>query len=207
MNVGESVRLAIDDGNAGKLDSAMLHACNAVDGTAGKLFPGKGVGKRFKRLLRDNFDILGPMGMPGIDLMATRFPVQVLKPDAPRGGVDIADIIYGIHRCCHAHGDELPQGFELVPDALRGQGATSMIAMRGKLAISDRMIYALLGIAVFNPINIGQIVPPGYSLLIGSLHHFDIGRWWGQRDLVSKICTIESPSTLRIDFNEWNENN
>jgi hypothetical protein len=37
MNVGESVRKAIDDWEHGELEAAMLHACNAVDGTAKKL--------------------------------------------------------------------------------------------------------------------------------------------------------------------------
>ena len=36
MNVGNSVRKAIDDWELGELESAMLHACNAVDGTAKK---------------------------------------------------------------------------------------------------------------------------------------------------------------------------
>lgn len=36
MNVGNSVRRAIDEFEAGELDSAVLHASNAVDGTARK---------------------------------------------------------------------------------------------------------------------------------------------------------------------------
>lgn len=34
MNVGNSVRKAIDDWGSGEQDAAMLHVCNAVDGTA-----------------------------------------------------------------------------------------------------------------------------------------------------------------------------
>jgi hypothetical protein len=83
MNVGNSVRKAIDDWELRELEAAMLHACNTVDGTAKKLYPTLGSNKRFTRLLRENYGILGPMGMPGIDLAETRFPVSVPRPTAP----------------------------------------------------------------------------------------------------------------------------
>jgi hypothetical protein len=38
MDVGNSVRKSIDDWKSGDLDAAMLHACNAVDGTARKAY-------------------------------------------------------------------------------------------------------------------------------------------------------------------------
>jgi hypothetical protein len=46
MNVGDSVRKAIDDWEQGELESSMLHACNAVDGTAKKLYPLLGSNER-----------------------------------------------------------------------------------------------------------------------------------------------------------------
>ena len=49
----------------------MLHACNAVDGTAKKAYPafGKLQNKlRFTTMLRDNYGVFGPMAAPGIDL-------------------------------------------------------------------------------------------------------------------------------------------
>ena len=39
MNVGNSVRVAINDWEQGETEAAVLHACNAVDGTAAKTFP------------------------------------------------------------------------------------------------------------------------------------------------------------------------
>lgn len=113
MDVGNSVRKAIDDWSMGDLEPAMLHACNAIDGTAKKAYPNVGNNERFTRLLRDNYSILGPMGAPGIDLVEIRFPVTLKNPKAPGGKPDIADVIYGVHRCTHGHGDEIPDGFEL----------------------------------------------------------------------------------------------
>ena len=80
MKIGESVRKSIDDWEQRDLDSAMLHACNAVDGTAKKRYPNAAGSKaRFTKLLRENYPILGPMGMPGINLIDTRFAVQVTR--------------------------------------------------------------------------------------------------------------------------------
>jgi hypothetical protein len=117
MNVGSSVRMAIKDWESGELDSAMLHACNAVDGTAAKVYPTLGSNPRFTGLLRENYDVFGPMAAPGINVWETRFPVKVARPKADGGLPDIADVVYGIHRCTHGHGNELPDGFELLRDA------------------------------------------------------------------------------------------
>ncbi|PYK80880.1 MAG: hypothetical protein DME38_01920 [Verrucomicrobia bacterium] len=84
MNVGNSVRKAIDDWERGETDAAMSHACNAVDGTAKKVYPSLGSNARFTRLLRDNYAILGPLGMPGINLVerALRSKLNGRKPQA-----------------------------------------------------------------------------------------------------------------------------
>ncbi len=72
MEVGKSVSKAIADRLMGDMESAMLHACNAVDGTAKKMYPNLGVGARFRKLLRENYvGILEPM-MPGINLARLR---------------------------------------------------------------------------------------------------------------------------------------
>lgn len=79
MKVADSVRLSIDEVGRGNTDAAVLHACNAVDGTARKRYPLLGSRQRFETFLRDQYWILGPMVLPGIDLR-TRF-VSV-----PQGG-------------------------------------------------------------------------------------------------------------------------
>jgi hypothetical protein len=66
VNVGNSVRRAIDAWEHGEFEEAMLHACNAVDGTAGKLYRKLDNKQRFTRTLREDYAILGAMGAPGI---------------------------------------------------------------------------------------------------------------------------------------------
>jgi hypothetical protein len=170
MKVGDSVRKAILDWEQGDLESAMLHACNAVDGTAKKVY-GQQIGNkdRFTRVLRENYGILGPMGMPNINVVDQRFPITIHKPTAPGGQPDLADVIYAIHRCHHGHGDELPDGFELIPDLAGVPGLTRITVdlEHGKLQLSDRIIFGLIAVAVLSPVNRDQKVPDGFHLTYG----------------------------------------
>jgi hypothetical protein len=206
MIVGQSVRHAIDDWEQRKLESAMLHACNAVDGTAGKLYPACGNKERFTRTLRENYGISGPMGAPGIDLIQTRFPVNVKGPTAPDGKPDLADVLYGIHRCCHAHGDELPDGFELLLDAAGPKRITHMLIERGKVRLSDRVIFGLLAVAVLSPANRDQAIKEldGYFLTFGESAKLVINEWWGRANEFPAIVAQDQTPQVKLDFRNWN---
>jgi len=203
MNVGNSIRKAIDDWEKGEYEAAMLHACNAIDGTAKKLYPKLGSNARFTKLLRENYSILGPMGMPGIDIVQTRFPVAVERPKAPGGEPDLADVIYGIHRCTHGHGDELPDGFELIPDADGQVRLTRLMVKKGVARLSDRMIFALIAVAVLSPVNIGQVVPDGYYLTYGASERLIINEWWGRANDFLAIIAKETMPLVKLDFGDW----
>lgn len=203
MNVGGSVRKSIDDWEAGELDSAMMHACNAVDGTANKLYPTLRNNVRFTQFLRDNYSILGPMGAPGVNLIETRFPVSVNHPKAPGGKPDLADVIYGIHRCSHSHGDELPDGFELIPDAGGPARLTRIKIGRGTIRLSDRIIFGLIAVAVLSPANIDQSVPDGYYLTFGADSKLIINEWWGRVTDFPAIVASDPMPLVTLDFAEW----
>jgi len=202
MNVGNSVRKAIADWELGELDSAMLHACNAIDGTAKKLFPKLCSNARFTRLLRESYDILGPMGAPGIDLERTRWPVKLQRPKATGGQPDFADVIYGIHRCSHGHGEELPDGFELLRDAAGPPRLTRMQIEKGKVQMRDRVIFGLLAVAVLSPVNVGQGVPDGCYLTFAQTK-LPINEWWGRATDFASIVATDPVPKVKLDFNEW----
>jgi hypothetical protein len=206
MIVGRSVRKAIDDWQHGDLEAAMLHACAAVDGTATKLYPTERTSKRrFTRALRENYGILGPMGAPGIDLVKTRFPVAVKRPTAPDGKPDLADVIYGIHRCCHAHGDQLPDGFELLRDAAGPKRLTRIGIERGKIRLSDRVIFGLLAVAVLSPANRDQALNEleGYYLIFGESAKLVINEWWGRANEFPAIVAQDPTPQVKFDFRNW----
>ncbi|MEQ1776016.1 MAG: hypothetical protein ABL891_19745 [Burkholderiales bacterium] len=203
MNVGDSVRKSIDDWESGEHDSAMLHACNAIDGTAKKIYSAPGSNARFTKLLRDNYGILGPMGMPGINLIETRFPVTVERPKALGGKPDLADVIYGIHRCSHGHGDELPDGFQLIHDSRGPSRQTRVEVVKGAIRLSDRIIFGLIAVAVFSPVNKGQTVPDGYYLTFGALEKLIINEWWGRAADFPAMVASEPMPNVKLDFGDW----
>ena len=175
--VGESVRKAIDDWTAGDFEFAMLHACNAIDGTASKRYPALGSNARFTKLLREHYNVLGPMGIPGIDLVNTRWPVKVERPKASGGHPDLADVI--------------PQGF------------THIVIEEGKLRLSDRIIFGLLAVAVLAPENVGQKAPDGHFLKYAS-EVLLINQWWGRAtDFAAVVARHPLPPEVLMDFNTW----
>lgn len=202
MKVGKSITKAIDEMGLKDSESAMLHACNAIDGTAKKMYPNLGSNARFTKLLRDNYAIYGPMSMPGINLVETRFPVPVARPKANGGQPDIADVIYGIHRCTHGHGEELPSGFEMIEDVATLDGITRTRVEKGKIQLSDRTVFGLIAVAVLSPANVGQTVPKGYHLSLNGVR-MEINDWWGRSADFSQISDLVSMPSVKMDFGDW----
>jgi hypothetical protein len=113
MKLSDQVLCAIDDAGARKFDAALLHACITIDTTAKRLYPSESrVGRRYTQCLRDYYWIVEPMLGAGLNLVETRFSnIRMLRDQNP----DLADVIYEIFRCSHAHGDEVPQGYSVIP--------------------------------------------------------------------------------------------
>ncbi|QRY85743.1 hypothetical protein JVY00_06640 [Tsukamurella tyrosinosolvens] len=203
MQVGDSVRHALDNCDAGEWDAAMMNACNAVDGTARKRYPDLGNAARFKQLLRDEVDTLGAMGMPGINLRETRWPVPVVSK-LPDKRPDIADVIYGIHRCAHGHGDELPSGFELtMPDQTPDGVPVSLIEVeKGKVRLPTSTIVGLVAVAVFAPENKGQPIPPDHWLSWRG-GRFVVRDWWGWAAHFKEIVENAELQQVAMDWGDW----
>lgn len=184
----------------------MLHACIAVDGTARKTYPAMTANKaRFTALLRDNYDVLGPMGAPGINLEESFFPIKMPNADR-KSGPDLAELIYGVHRCTHGHGDELPDGFELLPDAALGMRTTKLLFDKdGKARLSDRVIFGLLAVAVFAPVNADQRVPHDrYFFVFGKQRiRLGVNDWWGRRGDFAAVAATEPMPYVKLDFGDW----
>jgi hypothetical protein len=198
MEVGRSVSKAIADRLAGDLDSAMLHACNAVDGTAKKVYPTLGVGARFTRLLRENYaSVVEPM-MPGINLEETVFPIR-MRGGGPGGRPDVADILYVIHRCHHGHGEPPPTGYELISDTTVEPPRTTMrlevnTAGDWVVRLTDRSIYGMLAVALLSPTNTGQVldgVHLTYSSVSGDIRVRLDNEWWGRADDFAAITATD----------------
>lgn len=180
-------------------DAAMLHACNAVDGTGRERYPKLGVAARFKRTVRDGLDMFGAMGLPLFDLERTRFPISV-KSDLDDKRPDIADLLYGVHRCAHGHGDSIPEGFELT--SYVGNLVQVRMAHDGKVQLSAAAVLGLLAVAVFAPENKSQRIPPTYYLSWYQ-ERFPIAEWWGRQDDFREMIRTDKRSVPAINFGHW----
>jgi hypothetical protein len=213
VEVGRSVSKAIADRLMGDMEPAMLHACNAVDGTAKKMYPNMGVGARFRKLLRDNYaGILEPMA-PGVNLEKTVFPIPISGATGPGGHPDVADILYVIHRCHHGHGDALPGGYELIPDTTTEPARTTMKPEVGPngdwvVHLSDRILYGMAAVALLAPVNVGQVLQGSIHLTWSSIAsdirvRLDNG-WWGRAAEFAAITAMDrNRISVTIDFSNY----
>ncbi|MEV7395690.1 hypothetical protein [Aeromicrobium sp. NPDC092404] len=205
MRLSKEVTKAIDEFEYGDPESAMAHACMAVDGSAKIAFPHMGVGARFTRFLRDHVDVLERMGLMGLDAADSRFsvPKEMLRSDGT--APDVAELIYSVHRCAHGHGDAVAESFELLPP---GDADWHLqIGMEDRsVRLPESVIWGLLGATVLAATNAEQpAVAPYYKL------HWQPGRgqqadwlampikdWWGREQDFLDIALLHPRSFLRV---------
>jgi hypothetical protein len=194
MKVGKSVQKTIDEFEDRDLESCMLHACNAIDGTARKISSANAGSKaRYVSFLRDHYWLLEPMVTPGVNLVETRFTnVPLSKQPEP----DFAEIVYAVFRCSHGHGAELPTGYELLPSV--GTRISRLVLADGVLQLPDRLPFGLIAAAVLNPANHDQAVPDDYFLTLGD-EKFIINEWWGRADDFRPIAKRYNKVRVKLD--------
>jgi len=207
MKIEKYVLYAIDAFERDEKDVALMHACIAVDGTAGKLFKGKLGGSIYKETIRQYWWLVEAFLGGGINLRDTKWRAiklssknaeQILEPD-------LADIIYHIFRCNDAHGKEIPIPFELLPDE---DGICSWIidVDNNSVRMPERIIWALLAISVFCQVNKDIKTAGDYFLNWGSdllgirFKKFIIKEWWGQEQRAKSFFIAQK--LIRIDISD-----
>ncbi|HEU5046796.1 MAG TPA: hypothetical protein VFT64_03040 [Rickettsiales bacterium] len=121
---------------------------------------------------------------------------------------DLADIIYHIFRCSHAHCEAVPINYALIPSH---DGNSKWIFAKGLLQMPDRIIWALLAVAVFASANKGIQNNGDYYLSWGSetlglgVQKFVINEWWGREDDFRAFITPYN--TLRVKMDKLHEFN
>ncbi len=176
MKLRDHVLYAIDDAQARKPDAALLHACIAIDGTAKRLFPNKPVRLRYIDCLRRYYWLMEAMIGVGINLEETRFAnIRLPKLEQP----DLAEIVYYIFRCSHAHADEVPEEFTLI--ASEGNFGSGWMLGNNQFHMPDRIVWALLAVTVFSNVNANEFTTGNYYLSLGN-ERFPVSEWWGRED-------------------------
>ncbi|WP_269532853.1 hypothetical protein [Chitinimonas sp. BJYL2] len=201
MKIAAHIKSSLDASDARELDKAMLFACLAVDGTAKRSYPDiPQTGRRFKQFITDNIDIIELM-FGGINLRETNFPFKNSKGVV---GVKFEDIIYEKIRCTLAHGDELPDGYEIVIKIAEGIHQFEIDIEHQYMTLPETVIYALGLACVLAPVNADQKIGIDSYHYRDSINIFPIDRWWGKQDCARQIMDFERAVKVHIDFsNVW----
>ena len=128
------------------------------------------------------------MSSAGVNLVDTRFAnIQISKNNEP----DFAEIVYEIFRCAHAHGDEVPPEYSLLPSTGWGLG-------HGELHMPDRILWGLISVAVFAKVNAVERSTGTYYLSLGA-ERFTISEWWGREDDFRQVAGRYNQTRVKLD--------
>jgi hypothetical protein len=202
MKLTETIRCVFDDALAGKTEAALLHACNSIDFTAKLLYPSEiSGGKRFVRCIREYYWLVEPMMGVGLNLVDTRFDnIHIPKLKVPP---DFADIVYSIHRCSHAHGNEVAPEYELLPT--HGPYGAEWRMRAGSLQIPDRVIWALTSVAVFCRENRRHHGWGETRELTWAEEKFPIANWWGREQDIKPLASRWNTARVKINTHTFPE--
>lgn len=204
MEVEQHVQYAIDDFEAKKLESALMHACIAIEGTARKISSKPKAGRGdYKQCIRDYAWIIEPMIGGGIDQVKTIFTGLNIDDGSGKAipSADLADVIYHIFRCNLAHSKSVPLEYRLLPS---GDGWSMWSIGDGVLQMPDRIIWALLAVSVFSKANTGVVTHGNYYLTWGSealglgIQKFVIKDWWGREEDFKNFLSEKNPNPTRV---------
>lgn len=208
MRIDQHVLKAIDDFTIGNKDSALMNACLAIDPTARNLFGIKKAGaKDYKACIRQYWWLIEPFMGGGINLEETKW--THVKIDDGYGKTitspDLADIMYHVFRCNHAHGEEVPKNYQLLPVSDGKSNWFLGFEGDGLIYMPERIIWALLGVAVFSKGNAKIKSEGDYFLSWGSeslsipVMNFTIKDWWGGEDAVKAMLATQPHIRVKLE--------
>lgn len=129
----------------------------------------------------------------GLNLAETRFTnVRVRSTASP----DFADVIYEIFRCGHAHGDEIPSAFSVLPSM--GGFYSEWQFGHGELHMPDRVIWALLSVVVLAEVNRNETTTGTYYLSLGN-ERFPVREWWGRENDFRSVASRYNKVRVKLD--------
>ncbi len=188
ITIGTRVKYVIDEVEKANFELALEHVAIAIDVTAKKYYKGRRSSKsNYKNLLREYSWLIELMAFFGINLEESIFgnyPIEGnLEPT-------FQDLIYHVIRCNLVHDEGIPNNFEF--------SDVDMITMRkDHLIFPKRLIWGLLAIVVFCPVNEDERTDDGYYLSIFQ-NQFHINDFWGMEDVAKHIHQKRNPIRVSL---------
>lgn len=201
MKIADHIKYSLDACDSKELDKAMLFACLAVDGTAKKMYPDiQKVGERIRKFIVEHLDII-ELIFGGLNLKETVFPFKDNKGNI---GVRFEDIVYEKFRCSLAHGDQLPDGYDITVKVADGIQQFVIDISGQSMTLPESAIYALGLPCVLAPVNTDQKIGSNLYHYRDPINHYVVDRWWGKVECARKIMDFENQARVKMDFaNVW----
>lgn len=197
MKIADHIKYSLDACDSKELDKAMLFACLAVDGTAKKMYPDiQKVGERFRKFVVQHLDIVELM-FGGLNLKETVFPFKDSKRNI---GIKFEDIVYEKFRCSLAHGDELPDGYDLTVKVADGIQQFMIDISAQSMTLPESAIYALGLPCVLAPVNADQKIGSNLYHYRDPVNYYVVDRWWGKVECARRIMDFEGQVRVKMDF-------
>lgn len=182
--IGERVKYAIDHMGRGEVHAALEHACNAIDITSQRQY-GQNTSSRklFKDLIKEYFWLIEFMSLGNINLEDTLFsnyPIMegVRKPILTP---DFSDLMYHVVRCSLIHSDSLTEGFSF-------HKLNILECSKNKITFPESVVWALLSIVIFCPINKNERTEPNYWLGMYE-NRLVINDFWGDEKTAKRVVS------------------
>ena len=190
--IGRRIEKAMFEAVYGNPEEGLLHACIAVDATAGRIYPDKNNTDRNKTFLRDNIQLIFFVATALQIRARENISLAMNHPDlktATDQAAPLEDIIYHVIRCSLIHEGALPENVKLAPRDKPGW--TIALPHDGKPNILPWQIVLGLVLAVVGaPVNALERTTNEYTIDRIKLNDF-----WGEKDRILKILT--RPNTAK----------
>jgi len=183
ISVGQRIQEAIDHMDRGHYMLALTPVCIALDITSQRHFGvDRSSGSNYKNFIQEYLWLLTFMGVPGLMCTTIRIPFSHPEVRADAAGcIGIEDVIYHLVRCSLVHSDERSAKVSWNQMISLGIDNSS-----GNLILNPKLIWGLIGIVVFSPVNRGETIPDQYWLIAGGFRMF-ISELWGRIDIAKRI--------------------
>ncbi len=177
--VGELMQESIEAMENGATDAAFASVCAAVTETLKKSLAAEDLnGTDYQNFVKANWRLLCFMGLPNALPMPLDVEFNLTKIFHGFTLRNVEEMILHLIRQTALMGR--------VPPQFRFHAGNRFIVGGNQILIPNALVGGLVGIVIFQPANLGEIVPDNYWLNISDFKMF-VSELWGRIDLAERV--------------------
>lgn len=182
------MKYVIDEVERDNFELALEHVAIAIDITATKYYKNSRSSKSsYKNLLREYSWLIELMAFFGINLDESKFGNFPIDGNTEP---TFQDLIYHVIRCNLVHDEGIPLNFEF-------SDIDQITLKKDHLIFPKKLIWGLLAVVVFCPVNVNEVTDDGYYISIFE-NRFLINDFWGMEDVARQVHKKRNPIRVGI---------